>query len=714
MTSVINAGQISIRRERAIIRFLTEREPEGSSLREIFDAVTKKIGDDVSRPAYYKVMDRLEAAGLVETYELEGRPERVYRVTPTISSANPLTLDDIYEMLPFFETSEAIARVADAQDYFEEMRETTIRTAAKVLMEEDPRELFFGMILDMATALEKQHEIVNDESLADAAMQQRLKSEYFQLESVVYRALSLPEEAINLPPYSQYRQDRNARIIIDESELRRVLSLRVFGETFLRQVDISGFRGSRTRQELNVSGSDGSIHAGTISLKTAQGFIEDEGNIVTFNNAIVFMRLSPTLSMQHRADGMVHSAPMTRQTLDDPTYKGMVLVPFMYPELSEAEYEHMARCATDVVQLRVDEAVFSGSARDLTTGQLLPAPSVHIRDGTVTPQERYFNHYYRPDSYGEMVREGISLQRQVLLRSLTAKNPPVFAGAVKSTQLKIFSRALNWFIARGSKKRLGKALDPNWDARRAAYISDNHAMTVLLTSLPENANDGKYYISCVLLRQFHSLTEFYRARGDREWLDFFEKEKQNAKEQHERRGLGLPLPYHVMVPLDEDPYVFMCSHADYCSFYIGYTAGDPPPQLPRYEFLTSIRGIDGEKKLDDANKIVDQALTRIVDAIDATGVSADRDHNFLRGITLLKLIPYVVMRAHEYAKTLGKKLEMELRSAVIRRLIEVRRMRLPPSDVEVRPVSVRKYLERFVRAKKALPGPSASDTEEVR
>jgi len=139
---------------------------------------------------------------------------------------------------------------------------------------------------------------------------------------------------------------------------------------------------------------------------------------------------------------MVYGAPLTRQTLDDPAYKGMVLAPFMYPDLAESEYEHMTRCATDVVQFRVDEEVFTGKAYDICPprAQILK-PQVHIRDGTITPQEREFGHYKRPDAYGEMVREGIRRERTILERIMAARTkPPIFAGAVKSTQMQVLSR----------------------------------------------------------------------------------------------------------------------------------------------------------------------------------------------------------------------------------------------------------------------------------
>lgn len=116
--------------------------------------------------------------------------------------------------------------------------------------------------------------------------------------------------------------------------------------------------------------------------------------------------------------------------------------------------------------------------------------------------------------------------------------------------------------------------------------------------------------------------------------------------------------------------------------------------IPRYEFLTSLR----EKSPEKASSAVLDLVQRLVDAIDAAGLAYDRDHNFMSSNTLIKILPYPIQQAHEYAKTLGKKLEAELRSIVISRLIELKKLCSNASDMIVRTVAVRDYLERFKRA----------------
>jgi hypothetical protein len=270
--------------------------------------------------------------------------------------------------------------------------------------------------------------------------------------------------------------------------------------------------------------------------------------------------------------------------------------------------------------------------------------------------------------------------------------PPIFAGAVKSTQMRVLSRLVNWYISMGSAATFGHPIEPEWNVSRAAAISDNAAMTTLLAELPNNPNEGKYYVTCALVRQFPSLTEYYNYDLKESWLDFFEKKRERALAEHDEHGGTLP--YYATVDLADDDFIFMCENADFAYFYIGHTAGDPPPMIPRYEFLTSLR----DKSFEKASSSVLDLVYRLVDAIDAAKLAYDRDHNFMSQNTLVKILPYPIQQAHEYAKTLGKKLEAELKSIVISRLIELKKLRSNASDIVVRPVAVRDYLERFKRA----------------
>jgi Fe2+ or Zn2+ uptake regulation protein len=723
MNSAVTGKPDVLKREAAIVNYLRER-PEGAIAREIYEDVTAALGDTISRPAYYKLLDRLVAAGKIDQIDDEQGVRR-FVILPQIHATSRLTLDDVYEMLPFVENTESMARAVEAQEYFYEHRDTVIRETARALAQEPAVELFFLWIDDLLTQLQADLNSFNtieedgphtgQAVLADGSLERRLSSQCDTLREILYRHLSIPHEAVDLPPWEGTKGLKHRdRFHYDSEQLREALEKRVFGigeqETVLGLIVADPPTLELAAQEMIISGSDGSFHAGTLGIRTAQGYVEDESYVVTFNNSVAYIRSSERLVRQKGPKKFLHSAPVTRQTLDDPTYKGMVLAPFMFPMLTESEYEHMARAASDVVQMRVDDEVFNGKARDLTTGEQIMPPRVHIRDGTITPQERGFNHYTQMNPYGDIAREGIARSRSILQRIVSAqRNPQLYVGCVKSTQLRLFSRFVNWYISKGSRLTRGKPIEPEWDVERAGFISDVDVMTVLLANDDLTPSPSQFWMSCVVVRQFASLTDFYDIwLGDETWLDFMIRRRNRALQDYEQ--YGGELPYHAIISEDdlaEDSYLYMLEHGDYASFYIGHTWGEPPPKIPRYEFLCSLR----DANIADAKKHVKHTIEQIAIALLTCHFAQDRDHNFLSRLTLTKLIPSVVYEAHTIAKTLGKKIESEFKSGVVQLIASRRKQRIDEKDVEIQPVDVRRYLQRFAQARKALPPPEQNDSE---
>jgi hypothetical protein len=303
--------------------------------------------------------------------------------------------------------------------------------------------------------------------------------------------------------------------------------------------------------------------------------------------------------------------------------------------------------------------------------------------------------------------------RSIVQRLRTEDNKQVFAGAVKSTQMRVFSKAVSWYIAHGSRERAGgdgRAIDPTWEEKYAAGFSDNQTMTYLMASLVEGreaeARDGKYWTTCVIARPFHATTEFYATKdvtNDAGWKRFLE-----GLAWHEERNARWRKETWLWETQDweEDSFGYLCRRADFGIFYVGHTSGNPAPYLPRYEFLDSLRSLVPE----EAAVRVAENVRRIVEALDQTHFAIDGDHNYQTQKQLVKIIPYVVHRAHEACKTLGSHLEAELRAAVIARLSHLRRLRgLRSNDIALMPVGLRRYLERTTEAlrREAVEDPGA-------
>jgi hypothetical protein len=682
-------------RERGIFRYLADLDDpaHGATAREIHEAVSERIDDSVTEQAYRKVLARLVATDRVDVRD---DPDgRRYCLSPHLHAANALTLDDVYELLDALAPTEAIARVMDARDYFDQHRHTTLAQAAAALREENPRELVHDYLLHRVAAINADIAMLRENTLRDRDLEARVAGQVRELNQMAHRYLGLSRNAVDAAP------DRIAAgqdVGLDVDELRRQLDRRVFGEAAVFSVDVGSPETDAEWQRITVAGSDGSTHASVLQLATAAAFADDVGSqAVTFNNSVVFVMSSPVLAQRVRDS--IYSVPMSRSAIDDRSNRGMVMAKFMFRYLSDSEYEHMAKCATDVVQWRADHEVFSGTARALGTGELLPRSQVHFRDGTITLQEREWGHYSRANEYGEMVREGVVYSRRILERiQAAAEHRPVFAGAVKATQSHFFSTIVNWYIAHGSRKREGGPIDPNWDTTRAAYIADNEAMTLLLSTLQESAPVGTYWVSFAVRRTFGSTTEFYRQpRSDDpdEWRGFFEAKQKDDIASYER-GHVADAPYLATVPsvADED-YVWMCRNADYFSFYVGHTAGDPPPTTPRYEFFESAAALDDLS----LRQLVERNVGVIVAALHHSGLSADRDHNFLSRKSLVKIVPYVIYEAHEKCKSVGRLLESELKSVVVANLQRLRGGRMRKADVDFRPMPIRRFIERYAASR---------------
>lgn len=696
-----------IDREQSIVRYLKEvEEPEdGAPVRDIWEAVSERLHEQkVSVSAYHKVVEKMVAQHkLEEAPTSDPQAPRRYKVAPHLFPENAITLDDFYENLWKMSPGDAVAKYVDALDYFEEKQPTTVKRAAELLCSENPIDLVSNMLSEKIGVFNKHLEVWREQDLQEPSLKNAIQREHERLVVFAYYGIGIPVGVLDLKSADEFLEDTSLEISFDSSvrsRLKETLSRRIVGPNFAFEVNAGKVFAAGDEKRAVVVGSDGSTHAGVLGGVTAPRFFDDPpGQVLSFNNSIAFFEFAGD------QDGLpeypLTGVPMTRAALDDPSNRGMVMAPFMFSGLDDSEYEHMKKCATDVVQLRVDEKVVTGTARSLGPRmEKLPRPTVVIRDGTVVPQEREFQHYARRDDYGEMVQEGIALSSSIL--SAVNSSPVVYAGAVKFTQLRLFVEIVNWYIASGSRARLGQALDPNWDISRAGHITDNAAMTRLLSTL-KPSDKSHYFCSCVLIRPFFALVGALNRRNiaDGQWLDEFKRRRD--EQVKDWKAHGGERPYLDTVELDGDPYPRMCEDADYAMFYIGHTAGDPAPMAPRYEFLDTLR----KRNLQQLRDRVMEKIGRIVACLHLTGFSLDREHNYFTTKMLVKILPYVVFNAHEHCKVLGGKLESELKSEVVARLNQLKTGRgLSPSQVSLIPLGIRKYIER---SKKILENKSLPD-----
>ncbi|MFV8160978.1 hypothetical protein ACNQVK_02390 [Mycobacterium sp. 134] len=709
-------------REQAIIRYLRNLDDPGvgatvpqihRTLTETgthFPTADEPIRDTVSLPVYYKIVRRMTAIGHLEERPSSATGDGVrYTLADALHADTALTLADIDEMVHAQRPTEVIAALVDAREYIQGKRDTVLRDAAIALRGVDPRRLVEDLVLDLVAAYNADVDICADGDATDIAHHHRIRDQRLTLDTFCYARLGLTRQAITIPSSATVASpngDPAQRIDVHPAVLRAELRRRIYGTTAISLIHPGAAIEPVDWINATVSGSDGSTYSSVMQIDTGAKFVDAAGaEVITFNNSVVYLEL-PKGAKRPRSP--LYSVPLTRSAIDNPINGGMVMAPFMYRSegLTDSSYEHMAKCATDVVQWRADERVFTGHGKSLGAGEELPTPRVHFRDGTVTLQERWSNHYQFANSYGAMVREGVRLSHDVLRHIRDRRNPPVFAGAVKSSQLDLFATIVNWFIKHGHPASDVAPIDPGWDVARGSHLSDNELMNYLLGAIEVDRRDG-YFVSFVVARPFHALTDLYRQCNSDDpdsWTEMF------RRRQHEHRADETMESYWKNVEdIDDDPYIRMLHYADYGLFYIGHSSGDPGPLAPRYEFLESLRPMDESEAADRVRRNVEM----IVGALDHVGFTLDRDHNFLSKKILVKILPSVVYNAHENCKALGRILERELKSMVLDNLKRLRGSRTPSVDrVAYFPDSVQQFIKRWSDAQPQDAAdvlPSASD-----
>ncbi|MEX2227576.1 MAG: hypothetical protein WEB52_14125 [Dehalococcoidia bacterium] len=688
----------SSQREREIMRLLRERD-ESMTVAEIFDEVSSRLSDSRTLQTYYKTVNRLEAAGRVSAADGDGA--RVYSLVPGISLAHAFTQDDISDAVLYRRPAAILAAIEHHNEYLEAHRATTLRVAGERLMEEtDPASLVALMLHEDVSVFRAKLDEYQD--ARDETLRARLEDDHRHLQRTYLRELALTHKALVLPMLEALDI---GGVVYSREEAEKQIRRRIYGD---RCVGAAGARPT-TSLDSTVAGSDASVRFSELRFIKAASYREDDGGLVSINTSVAVEKLAPEAAKSRGRAMMTHSLPLTREAIDDPKNRGMIMLRVAFPDLTDSAFEHAKHGATDVVQWRVDVAVFSGTAADVGTGEILPRPKVHLRDGTVVPQEREHRHYVDNDAYGEFTREGVRHTRRILQELRDSRSLRVFGGTVKSTQSYFFGSFLNWFIRSGSRRGSEPPIDPNWQLARSAQLPDHVYMTHLFGALPQ-LEFNNFYRTFVVVRSFASTTEYYMSGTHVEeaggWPQFIRRVREGRREF--KAKTGEPPDWDEGVDLEDDDFVYVCEHGEYASFYIGTTAGHPAPLVPRYEFI--LPSVDSDTEQQRQASVLDSQQA-IIHAVQQVGFMTDRDHNMLTNRTLVRILPSVIQQAHDACKSFGGQLERSLYGAVAELLSRGRRLRLGSGDIQLRPADPEAVIQSLLAG--ATTDPDDADSPDV-
>jgi len=682
------------------------------------------IGETASLPTYHRTVGKLVSQGklAVDTELPDGT--NCYKVADRVSSVAPLSTDDLNRMLWEYEDpATAISVYARINDRFEEKKDKILGKAAKGFLQENPRDLVLRMLKDRASDLDYRIADLKDESVGFTEQEcEKLERSLRDFSRFVHGELGVNPSVWQAPRMRDiddeeaHPREKPEKYVRADSwdAVRKELHLHIFGDTFLQEVEI------QTSEEedfpLVVAGSDGSSHSGRVRGLPAAAYDDTDRTTLTFNNSAAFVDVPEGYYTKddRKPASPYYGVPVTRAALESASNRGMIVSPPWFPDLEEGQYQHMKKVALDVVQYRIDEDLVRGAAVPYGANTVggspsLPKSDLHLRDGTVIPQAREWSNYTSENPYGDLVREGITLCYSIL-QDIRESRRRVFAGSVKNTRLKVFSKIINWYIQRGSEKQFGEPIDPNWDASEMSSIPDSKVVSELIAAAPDLDSDDCYYRTCVIARPFPAMASKTRrvdnVERPEDWFDFFQKDMKLQQKQYDEFGGRRP----AMSPREvtENEYVKMCVYADFGMFYFGKPSQSSKLQLPRFDFVDSLRRLS-EGDLSDTKERVRKTVKTVIRGVRETKWAQDYDHNMFVERKLPKLTPYVVYDAHEKAKSLGHKLASELQQAIAERMSNLIDQNLPqsamPKDVSIEPLSsdeTKQQIKKMAQAAKKM------------
>ena len=369
---------------------------------------------------------------------------------------------------PLATTAEYMQRAVE----IEKVWETTFQKAREILLQKDPRQLYFDFLVDLKYQIERNSP--NSEALA------RL------LRTVAIRGFGMSERQIKVtpPPKGGTRQ----RVHLDKASVLRHLDEHIVGECFLNPVRIDE---TVSKDCFPIIGaSDVSQHRSAIPVPAR--FFKRSAPFV-LNNAAGTLGVVQNGRMQY--ENIFNPKPdeeLLRWMLIDPSYK---------EELDQEDYERCLGSAMDVGQYKFDLEYLLKADRH--------TPDLIFRDGSLFPQDAYLDNFAKIDNRrGTFTREAI---RGFLNCLIYAKEIEViYCGVSKNVQLKVFSAVVDWFIA--------KHIDQNWTFGNYT-LNDGQMMSVLLASPSFVGNNLEQAVATCLIRRSFTTRADLNIKADLDNLD---------------------------------------------------------------------------------------------------------------------------------------------------------------------------------------------------
>lgn len=603
-------------------------------------------GDNVTVEAYHNLGRRLMHRGLLVA-EKDERQTR-FRVGAKIDGQ---WLDE--EQLASIVDSDypliALAVIKESVRQLHEIPESVWIEARNRLKRESARDLFLGAIKGYADNLRDELHNYHMESRRPEAvvdlpkLRKEIETTIDLLRGMAKQGLGLSDEALRLPGNFEIGLRKVVEIpdvcFYNEGLLAHELRCRIANEPTIVEVPER-----EDERDLLVAAVDGSSRGGLLSFSGEEGDISvGHAPMVSINTSIAQINRAVKIgSKTHPAFLRLPEKPEDMQRQDN---RYTIMAKLFFPDLSDSQYAHSVWNAMDVLESRAAMRVMSRWYTSKSNLEIRPADIV-LRDGSIIPQDRDSNHYKQQDSYGQIVRDLIELNWEMVKKC--RDDGQTLAGVVKNAQVRVLAPAINFFLCKLAANEQQTQICA-WPLRAMNHLPDQVVLTRILTS-GRRPNDP-WERTCVIRRPFHAATDFasrYSRTQGKTPADTLIQRATSARTNPPDDMSEEERFFWANFRDDKDVYVQMLRNAWYASFYLGAVPRlDIEKLLPRNELLIPC---STEESGEFPVRVVENHLNNFLRAMRLTGFEVSDEHSMFANEAKIDILPSLLIKVHDTVK----------------------------------------------------------------
>ncbi len=655
---------ISSKDRRDLLLSLAAR-PEGVGINEVHQAAREK-GDQASIEAYHNLARRLLHRGVLTKHDSESGT--IYKSIPETSGSEWLEEDQLatlidpdYPLLALTIWKESQRQISEIPDsLWIELRERLRGENARELVIKAIKSYCEDYYAQIGTLIEEtkihDSEYMQQQSPIEiqqhtnelAKLKREAENSRILLQRLTKYGLGLSYEAVKLPTniteaIDFYNSDEGS-FFYNEKLLTQEVHSRVSEENFICDVDKK-----QEDSKLLIAATDGSTRTGVLNLLDESGdFVVSQAPTITVNTAIG--QINRNAKHNDKQTPVFLRLPEKPEDMQRQDNKYTIMAKLFYPDLSDAEYIHSVTNAMDFLESKAALRIMNRWYLQNNSNIEIPACDIVLRDGTITPQDRDFNHYRTMSTYGQIVRDLVSTNWEITKKC--KEDGQTLGGVVKHAQLMVFAPIINWYACHLAKEKKGQLV--TWPMHAMNTIFDQVLLTRLLTA--GRKNNEPWARTCIVFRPYHSTTNFSNGYSRTNT-----PVKLIMNQLAEINTSGIPVdPEQVLFWKEifrgeNDPYIKMLQNVHYGSFFVGAIPriDNAGKTLPRFEFLVPASTVEGAE---DIWTVAQPHLQRLLTALKQNGFEVSLEHSMFNDKGTMDILPAILIKAHDTVKIWGQDL----------------------------------------------------------